>query len=58
MRHRAQAPYWHGRGLGLGTRRAEGERTRLEWVETEAGTVERRRRAAPGESAPVKLLPA
>ena len=37
-----------GRGLGLGTRRGEGACTRLAWAESEAGTVEGRRRAAPG----------
>ena len=45
-------------GLGLGTRRGEGACTRLAPVETEAGTAEGRRRAAPRESAPVKLLAA
>ena len=37
-------------------RRAEGTCTRLAWAETETGTTEGRRRAAPGESAPVKPL--
>ena len=51
-------PDRRGQGLGLGTRRGEGARTRLAWAKTETGTTEGRRRAAPGESAPVKPLAA
>ena len=45
-------------GTGAGDARRESAGTRLVQVETEAGTAEGRRRAAPGESAPVKLLAA
>ena len=58
MRHRAQAPDQRRRGLGLGMQRGEGTCTQLARAETEAGTAEGRRRAAPGESEPVKLLAA
>ena len=52
------APDQRGQGLGLRTQRGEGACTPLVQAETEAGTVEGRRRAAPGESAPVKPLAA
>ena len=41
-----------GQGLGLGTRRAEGTGTQLARAESEAGTAEGRRRAAPGGVSP------
>ena len=44
--------HWEGRG------ETQGAGTRLAWAEAEAGTEEGKRHAAPGESAPVKLLAA